>query len=68
MPKTRKATRRAAKPSRASAARRVRKPAGRANDFCAVARDALKRGEPDAISDDELGVFPDYEAFCAGAH
>ena len=24
--------------------------------------------EPDAISDDELGVFPDYEAFCAGAH
>jgi hypothetical protein len=54
MPKTRKATRRAAKPSRASAARRVRKPAGRANDFCAAARDALKRGEPDAISDKEL--------------
>jgi sulfur-carrier protein adenylyltransferase/sulfurtransferase len=24
--------------------------------------------EPDAITDDELGVFPDYEAFCAGAH
>ena len=24
--------------------------------------------EPDAIADDELGVFPDYEAFCAGAH
>jgi molybdopterin/thiamine biosynthesis adenylyltransferase len=24
--------------------------------------------EPDTISDDELGVFPDYEAFCAGAH
>src|SRR5947209_3938618 len=24
--------------------------------------------DPDAISDDELGVFPDYEAFCAGAH
>ena len=23
--------------------------------------------EPDAISDEELGVFPDYEAFCAGA-
>jgi len=22
--------------------------------------------EPDAISDDEMGVFPDYEAFCAG--
>jgi molybdopterin/thiamine biosynthesis adenylyltransferase/rhodanese-related sulfurtransferase len=24
--------------------------------------------EPDAISDVEMGVFPDYEAFCAGAH
>jgi molybdopterin/thiamine biosynthesis adenylyltransferase/rhodanese-related sulfurtransferase len=24
--------------------------------------------DPDEISDDELGVFPDYEAFCAGAH
>jgi molybdopterin/thiamine biosynthesis adenylyltransferase len=24
--------------------------------------------EPDTISDEELGVFPDYEAFCAGAH
>ncbi len=24
--------------------------------------------EPNEISDDELGVFPDYEAFCAGAH
>src|SRR4051812_5263626 len=23
--------------------------------------------EPDEISDDEMGVFPDYEAFCAGA-
>jgi molybdopterin/thiamine biosynthesis adenylyltransferase/rhodanese-related sulfurtransferase len=23
---------------------------------------------PDEIADDELGVFPDYEAFCAGAH
>src|SRR3954471_22461499 len=23
--------------------------------------------EPSAISDDEMGVFPDYEAFCAGA-
>ena len=22
---------------------------------------------PDEISDDELGVFPDYEAFCAAA-
>jgi len=24
--------------------------------------------EPEAISDQEMGVFPDYEAFCAGAH
>ncbi len=24
--------------------------------------------EPDEISERELGVFPDYEAFCAGAH
>jgi sulfur-carrier protein adenylyltransferase/sulfurtransferase len=24
--------------------------------------------DPDAIADEELGVFPDYEAFCAGAH
>ncbi len=24
--------------------------------------------EPAAISDEEMGVFPDYEAFCAGAH
>ncbi len=24
--------------------------------------------EPESISDDELGLFPDYEAFCAGAH
>ncbi len=23
---------------------------------------------PEEIADDELGVFPDYEAFCAGAH
>jgi sulfur-carrier protein adenylyltransferase/sulfurtransferase len=24
--------------------------------------------DPETISDEELGVFPDYEAFCAGAH
>jgi len=24
--------------------------------------------EPDSIGDEEMGVFPDYEAFCAGAH
>ena len=26
------------------------------------------RATPTTISDEELGVFPDYEAFCAGAH
>ncbi len=54
MPKVRKATRRAARPSRASAPRDGRKPAAKHHDFCALARDALKRGEPDAISDKEL--------------
>ena len=54
MPKARKAAKGAAKPSRVRATRRVSKPAGRGKDFCAVARDALKRGEPDAISDKEL--------------
>jgi sulfur-carrier protein adenylyltransferase/sulfurtransferase len=24
--------------------------------------------DPDSIADEEMGVFPDYEAFCAGAH
>jgi sulfur-carrier protein adenylyltransferase/sulfurtransferase len=24
--------------------------------------------DPDEISDEEMGLFPDYEAFCAGAH
>jgi hypothetical protein len=24
--------------------------------------------DPEDIGDDEMGVFPDYEAFCAGAH
>jgi molybdopterin/thiamine biosynthesis adenylyltransferase len=24
--------------------------------------------DPEDISEDELGVFPDYELFCAGAH
>jgi molybdopterin/thiamine biosynthesis adenylyltransferase/rhodanese-related sulfurtransferase len=28
---------------------------------------AICSREPDAISDDEMGVFPDYEAFCAAA-
>jgi hypothetical protein len=47
------AARRARKPSREPSRKpaRVRpKPA----DFCAAARDALKRGEPDAISDKDL--------------
>jgi len=43
----RKTARRAAKPVRN---RRRAKPA----DFCAAARDALKRGEPDAIPDKTL--------------
>jgi hypothetical protein len=51
MPKAvqRKAAKRDGKPSRRVARDRV-KPA----DFCAAARDALKRGEPDAISDKTL--------------
>ena len=51
MPKAvqRKAARRGGKSSRPSARASV-KPA----DFCAAARDALKRGEPDAISDKTL--------------
>ena len=51
MPKAvqRKAAKRGGKPSRPSSHDGV-KPA----DFCAAARDALKRGEPDAISDKTL--------------
>jgi hypothetical protein len=51
MPKAvrRKAAKRGGKPSR-SVARNGAKP----TDFCAAARDALKRGEPDAISDKTL--------------
>ncbi|HTH35370.1 MAG TPA: hypothetical protein VL976_13425 [Xanthobacteraceae bacterium] len=45
----RKSAKRSGKPSR-SPARITAKPA----DFCAAARDALKRGEPDAISDKTL--------------
>jgi sulfur-carrier protein adenylyltransferase/sulfurtransferase len=29
---------------------------------------AICSRDPDQITDEELGVFPDYEAFCAGAH
>jgi hypothetical protein len=51
LPKTRrrKANKRAGK----SAQKGVRRTAPIA-DFCAIARDALKRGEPDAISDQAL--------------
>jgi hypothetical protein len=51
MPKAvqRKAAKQGGKPSRHSARHDV-KPA----DFCAAASDALKRGEPDAISDKTL--------------
>ena len=45
----RKAVKRSGKPAR-PAARNGAQPA----DFCAAARDALKRGEPDAISDRTL--------------
>jgi hypothetical protein len=57
MAKTRKATQRAAKPSRKAAGNGASKAANKPTkllDFCAAARDALKRGEPDAISDQAL--------------
>ena len=37
-----------------TAAHRARKTAAKSADFCAAANDALKRGEPDAISDKTL--------------
>jgi len=51
MPKSvqRKAARRGGKASRASA-----RNGGKLTDFCAAARAALERGEPDAISDKTL--------------
>ena len=51
MPKAvqRKAAKRGGKPSRHAARNGVKSA-----DFCAAARDALKRGEPDAISDKTL--------------
>ena len=51
MPKAvqRKAAKRGGKPSR-----RVARNGVKSADFCAAARDALKRGEPDAISDKTL--------------
>jgi hypothetical protein len=55
MAKVRKAAKRTAKPGR----KPLRKAAPRRaktndTDFCAAARDALKRGEPDTISDKTL--------------
>src|SRR5580700_2362205 len=51
MPKAvqRKAAKRGGKPSR-----RVARDGVKSTDFCAAARDALKRNEPDAISDKTL--------------
>jgi hypothetical protein len=49
-----RAVRRAAKPSRTAAPSRTKKAATKDADFCATVRDALKRGEPDAISDKVL--------------
>src|SRR3984957_15027863 len=52
----RKAVKRTGKPSR-KPPHNSAKPKSRSNksaDFCAAARDALKRGEPDAISDKTL--------------
>jgi hypothetical protein len=58
MAKTRKASGHAAKPSRKTAgngASKLGKKIGKMQtDFCAAAREALKRGEPDAISDRAL--------------
>jgi hypothetical protein len=48
-----KAARRAVKSGR-KAPRRAGKSLDKSSDFCAAARDALKRGEPDAISDKAL--------------
>jgi hypothetical protein len=50
MPKTRQ--RKTA--ARSSKARSTRRSAAKSADFCAAARDALKRGQPDAISDKTL--------------
>jgi hypothetical protein len=54
MAKARKAAKRAAKASRQVAPGRAKKTSAKDADFCIAARDALKRGEPDAISDKTL--------------
>ena len=48
-----KTAKRAVKSGR-KAPRRAGKSLDKSSDFCAAARDALKRGEPDAISDEAL--------------
>jgi hypothetical protein len=52
----RKAVKRAGKPSRKPARNgaKSKSHSDKSTDFCAAARDALKRGEPDAISDKTL--------------
>jgi len=55
----RNATKRAGKPSRKSSrngdkSHSTKTHSAKTADFCAAARDALKRGEPDAISDKTL--------------
>jgi hypothetical protein len=50
----RKAVKRTGKPSRKSARSKAKPVVAKAADFCTAARAALKRGEPDAISDKTL--------------
>jgi hypothetical protein len=50
----RKAVGRAGKPGRKPARSGVKASEAKTTDFCAAARDALKRGEPDAIPDKTL--------------
>lgn len=50
----RKAVKRAGKPSRKASRNGGKSAVAKTTDFCAAARDALKRGEPDAISDKTL--------------
>jgi hypothetical protein len=50
----RKAVKRAGKQSRKPARNGARPTVAKSADFCAAARDALKRGDPDAVSDKTL--------------
>jgi hypothetical protein len=50
----RKAVKRAGKPSRKPVRNGAKAKVVQTADFCAAARDALKRGDPDAISDKTL--------------